>query len=175
MEGGAHLRQPAAAPTPSDRGGGWSRTFCYGQCYATMTSILAASFPEKAPHFLAHLRTVIQAAHNFDGGAWATYDAVCRRHAANRGSLDWGAIDNAIYSEAFTGRARVILRPDGPYIAPRGPEGSTATQAAIPVSPEGIPPPGGVPPLQRKYVLVRPLQARPRMCSLPTATPRVGV
>ena len=42
-------------------------------------------------------------------------------------------------------------------------------------APRASHPPGGVPPLHRKYVPVRPLQVRPRMCSLPSATPRVGV
>ena len=74
-------------------------------CYASMAAILSSAYPEKAPHLLAHFRTVVRAA-----GAWATYDAVCRRQAANRGSLDWGAIDNTLYSEAFTGRARVVPR-----------------------------------------------------------------
>ena len=82
----------------------------WADCYASMAAILSSAYPEKAPHLLAHFRTVVRAARNFEGVAWATYDAVCRRQAANRGSLDWGAIDNTLYSEAFTGRARVVPR-----------------------------------------------------------------
>ena len=82
----------------------------WAECYATMAAVLAAAFPEKAPHFFAHLRTVVKAARNFEGSAWASYDMVVRRQAANRGCLDWGCVDNATYSEAFTGRARLIPR-----------------------------------------------------------------
>ena len=73
-----------------------------------MASILSRAFPNKAPHFLAHLKTVVKAARNFEGTTWATYDMVIRRQAANRGSLDWSVVDSAAYNEAFTGRARLI-------------------------------------------------------------------
>ena len=33
-----------------------------------------------------------------------------RRQAANRGSLDWGIVDPALYNEAFAGRAKRIPR-----------------------------------------------------------------
>ena len=82
----------------------------WADCYASMAAILSSAYPEKAPHPLAHFHTVVRAARNFEGVAWATYDAVCRRQAANHGSLDWGAINNTLYSEAFTGRARVVPR-----------------------------------------------------------------
>ena len=45
---------------------------------------------------------------NFDGLAWASYDAAYCRQAANNLSLDWAIPDQALYNEAFTGRARVI-------------------------------------------------------------------
>ena len=44
----------------------------------------------------------------FESCAWATYDMAFRRQAAYRGSLDWGVVDAALYSEAFAGRAKVI-------------------------------------------------------------------
>lgn len=49
------------------------------KCYATMAAVLAAAFPEKAPHVFAHLRTVVKAAHNFEATVWASYDMVVRR------------------------------------------------------------------------------------------------
>ena len=42
--------------------------------------------------------------------AWATYDIVLRRQAANRCSLDWGVVDTAACNEAFASQARVIPR-----------------------------------------------------------------
>ena len=85
-----------------------------------MASILATTFPDKVPHFTAHLRTVIKAARNFEGTAWATYDAVCRRQVAYQGSLEWGVIDKtpsiarllpagrAISHAAFTARQTLM-------------------------------------------------------------------
>ena len=80
------------------------------ECYATMAAILAAQYPDKAPQLFAYLRTITRASRNFDSAAWASYDMAFRRQAANRGSLDWGFVDTALYNEAFTGRARTITR-----------------------------------------------------------------
>lgn len=63
------------------------------ECYASMASILSQAFPDMAPHFLAHFKTVVKAVQNFEGTAWATYDMVARRQAANCSSLDWGVVD----------------------------------------------------------------------------------
>ena len=46
------------------------------ECYSTMTAILSAVYPEKAPHFLAYWRTITRASRNFEGTAWASYDIV---------------------------------------------------------------------------------------------------
>ena len=80
------------------------------ECYATMAAILAAAYPAKAPHFFAYLRTISRASRTFEGSAWASYDMAFRRRAANRGSLDWGFVDAALYNEAFAGRAKQIPR-----------------------------------------------------------------
>ena len=75
------------------------------KCFTT----LAAHYPDKAPHLMAYLQ-VVRASRNFEGSAWALYDAAYRRQAANNQSLDWVIPDLALYNEAFTGRARVIPR-----------------------------------------------------------------
>lgn len=80
------------------------------ECYSTMAAILASVYPDKAPHFFAYLRTITKASLTFENAAWASYDVAYRRQAANRGSLDWGVVDAALYNEAFTGRARSIPR-----------------------------------------------------------------
>ena len=80
------------------------------ECFTTLAAALSAHYPDKAPHFMAYLRTIVRASRNFEGPAWASYDAAYRRQAANNRSLDWAIPDPALYNEAFTGRARVIPR-----------------------------------------------------------------
>ena len=80
------------------------------ECFATMAAILAAAFPAKAPHLFAYLRTITKASRTFECSAWASYDMAFRRQAANRGSLDWGHVDAALYNEAIAGRAKQIPR-----------------------------------------------------------------
>ena len=80
------------------------------ECYASLVAVLTTKYPDKAPHFMGYLRTIVRASRNFEGSAWASYDAAYRRQAANRRSFDWSIIDPTIYNEAFTGRARVMSR-----------------------------------------------------------------
>lgn len=80
------------------------------ECYATLAAILSTAYPDKAPQFFAYLRTITKASRTFESSAWATYDMAYRRQAANKGSLDWGIVDAALYSEAFAGRAKAIPR-----------------------------------------------------------------
>jgi len=81
------------------------------KCFTALAAALSARYPDKAPpHFMAYLRTIVRASRNFDGLAWASYDAAYCRQAANNLSLDWAIPDQALYNEAFTGRARVIPR-----------------------------------------------------------------
>ena len=75
----------------------------WAEGYATMAVILLTAYPAKAAHFFAYLRTITKASRTFEGSAWASYDMVYCRQAANRGSLDWGLVDTVLYSEAFTG------------------------------------------------------------------------
>ena len=80
------------------------------ECYATMAAILSAAYPTKAPQFFAYLRIISKASRTFERSAWASYDMAFRRQVANSGSLDWGVVDAALYSEAFAGRAKQIPR-----------------------------------------------------------------
>ena len=80
------------------------------ECYASLVAVLTTMHPDKAPHFMGYLRTIVRASRNFEGTAWASYDAAYHRQAANRHSLDWATIDPTIYNEAFTGRARPLPR-----------------------------------------------------------------
>ena len=80
------------------------------ECFATMAAILAVAVPAKAPQFFAYLHTITKASCTFESSAWASYDMAYRRQAANRGSLDWGVVDAALYNEAFAGRAKLMTR-----------------------------------------------------------------
>ena len=80
------------------------------ECYAMMAAILSSAFPGKTPQVFAYLRTIIKASRTFESSAWASYDMAYRRQAANQGSLDWGVVDAALYSEVFAGRAKLIPR-----------------------------------------------------------------
>ena len=73
-------------------------------------SHLSAAYLNKAPHSFAYLHIITRASRNFEGTAWASYDIVFQRQAANRHSLEWDIVDTEAYNEAFTGRARVIPR-----------------------------------------------------------------
>lgn len=79
------------------------------ECYASLVTVLSTKYPDKAPQFMCYLRTIVRTSHNFEGTAWASYDAAYRRQAANRKLLDWATIDPTIY-EAFTGRTKLLPR-----------------------------------------------------------------
>ncbi len=72
--------------------------------------MLSTRHPDKGPQLLAYLRTIVRASRNFEGPMWASYDACYHRQEANQRSLDWAKVDSSLYSQAFTGRARIVPR-----------------------------------------------------------------
>ena len=80
------------------------------ECITMLAAALSARYLDKAPHLMAYLWTIVSTSRNFEGSAWALYDAAYRRQAANKRSLDLAIPDPALYNEVFTGRARVIPR-----------------------------------------------------------------
>jgi hypothetical protein len=56
------------------------------------------------------MRIITKASHNFEGVAWAVYDAAFRRQATNLKNWEWGTIDAGLYNETFAGRARIRVR-----------------------------------------------------------------
>ena len=52
----------------------------------------------------------MNASRNYEGSAWAAFDAAYRRRAASRRSLDWSVFDASLYGQAFMGRSRSIPR-----------------------------------------------------------------
>ncbi len=80
------------------------------ECYSVMVAVLTTKYPAKAPELAAYQRTIIRAARNYEDEAWVTYDVCYRRNAAACKDLNWSRVDHALYSEVFTGRAKLIPR-----------------------------------------------------------------
>ncbi len=57
------------------------------ECFATLATVLATHHLDKAAQLMVYLRTIVRASRNFEGTAWASYDACFRRQAANQCSL----------------------------------------------------------------------------------------
>ena len=56
------------------------------------------------------MMSIIRVHRNYEDGAWMAYDVAYRRQALARQDLHWSRVGNALYNEAFTGRARAIPR-----------------------------------------------------------------
>ena len=97
------------APLPR-QGGLITDVVLWCEGYATMVAVLSTKYPEKTPHFMDYMRSIVCASRTFEGAAWASYDAAFRRRAANRLSLDWSQSDSALFNEAFAGRGKVLHR-----------------------------------------------------------------
>lgn len=80
------------------------------ECFCTLAAVIASKYLDKSPQLFAYARTIVRASRNFEGLAWASYDSSFRRQAATRHNYDWSTIDHTLYSEAFTGRARIKAR-----------------------------------------------------------------
>eukprot|EP00731_Ephydatia_muelleri_P011790 Em0006g684a len=80
------------------------------ECFTLMAAVLAAKYPSKAPDLLMYLRRIVYCARKFEGHAWVTYDRLYRRQASANRSLNWAAEDQALYNEAFAGRAKPTSR-----------------------------------------------------------------
>ena len=66
------------------------------ECFTTLAATLSVRYPQSAPQLMAYLRTIVRASRNFEGSAWATYDAAYQRQAANNCRLDWATTDPAL-------------------------------------------------------------------------------
>lgn len=73
------------------------------ECYASLVAVLSTAHPDKKPHFMAYLKTIVHTSHIFEGLAWALYDMAFRHQVASSGSYNWVTIDTALYNEAFMG------------------------------------------------------------------------
>ena len=97
-------------PRRTSRRGPVTDILLWVECYATLVSVLTSRFPEKAPEFMAYLRTIVHAQRSYFGEGWVTYDYCYRRKAAATKALNWSEVNFALYNEAFTGRAKPLQR-----------------------------------------------------------------
>ena len=49
------------------------------QCYAVFVSVMARHSPETVPELMAYMVNIIRASQEYEGSAWAAYDAAFRR------------------------------------------------------------------------------------------------
>ena len=56
------------------------------ECYGTLVAVLATRYAQYTPELMAYERTVVRAARNFEGTAWATYDVLPQESCPPQGS-----------------------------------------------------------------------------------------
>lgn len=76
------------------------------QCFSTYVSVLARKHPNRVPDLMAYQTLIIDASLEFRGDSWAGYDRRFRQDAASTPHTPWSRMDSALWSLAFTGRAR---------------------------------------------------------------------
>ena len=82
------------------------------QCFALYVGVLAPRFPLEVPELMAYMIAIIRAAQEYEGPAWAAYDAAYRRQAAAQGLTKWSQINLSLYAICFTGKAKKVDRCD---------------------------------------------------------------
>ena len=82
------------------------------QCFALYVGVMATKSPERVPELMAYMISILRASQEYDGSAWATYDAAYRRQAAATGHQRWSKINPSLYTVCFTGKARKAIRCD---------------------------------------------------------------
>ena len=82
------------------------------QCYALYVGVKAQTNPKLIPELMAYQISIFRASQEYEGAAWAAYDAAYRRQAAATGHQAWSKINPSLYTIilCFTGRARKVLR-----------------------------------------------------------------
>ena len=80
------------------------------ECFCLMSAVLCARYPARGPDLMMYLRRIVHCARKFEGHAWVTYNRLYRRQAAAARTLSWATEDQALYNEAFSGRAKPTAR-----------------------------------------------------------------
>ena len=67
-------------------------------CYAAVVGMLSRAYPQMVPELMAYQATIIKCCHDFEGLAWAQYDQVYQRQAAQTKDLHWSWLNPNFYS-----------------------------------------------------------------------------
>ena len=62
------------------------------------------------PELMAYMISILRASQEYEGLAWATYDAAYHRQAAATGHKQWSKVNPSLYTVCFTGKARKATR-----------------------------------------------------------------
>jgi len=76
------------------------------QSFALYVGVLVPQSRE----LMAYLINTVKASQEFEGSAWAVYDAAYRRQAAATGHSKWSQVNPSLYSVCFTGKAKKTTR-----------------------------------------------------------------
>ena len=80
------------------------------QCYAIYVGVMATKSPEVVPELMAYMISILRASQEYEGLAWATYDAAYRQQAAATGQKQWSKVKPSLCTVCFTGKARKATR-----------------------------------------------------------------
>ena len=64
------------------------------------------------PELMAYMINILRASQEYEGLAWATYNAAYRRQAAATGYKQWSKVNPSLYTVCFTSKARKATRYD---------------------------------------------------------------
>ena len=78
------------------------------ECFTTLAAALSTCYLDKAPHYMAYLRTIVRASQNFEGPPWVPHMMLPTAGWRLTTGLSIGQpLTQSLYNEAFTWRARV--------------------------------------------------------------------
>ena len=82
------------------------------QCFAVYVGVLGPKFPVEVPEPMAYVIVIVRASQEYEGSAWAAYDAAYRRQVAVQGKTGWSQINPSLYVICFTRKAKRSDRCD---------------------------------------------------------------
>ena len=82
------------------------------QCYAMYIGVMATKFPNMVLELMAYMISILRASQEYEGLAWATYDAAYHWQAAATGHKQWSKVNSSLYTICFMGKAIKATRCD---------------------------------------------------------------
>ena len=100
------------------------------------TAALVSAHPSAILELLAYNLTIIKASQQYDGLLWRSYDVYYRvSAAAASGNQKWSRLDTDLFTQFFTGRARLCAMCDsvshGSADCPSAPSSASSPELAV--------------------------------------------